>query len=1020
MPKPFHRLSIDDFTTLISRFRAEPGRRRIDAVHMHHTWKPDHATFRQYQGGREVLVIESMYEYHTGTKGWSDIAQHVTIDPDGGIWTGRNLNQPPASAAGHNGNRMSGPFMFEMIGNFDQKHDVLEGAQYDAALHVIALVQLFFDLPPESLRFHNSMSGKTCPGNSIDRDETLKQVITLREKLASQVQSLRSPNNTRGGSHPFGVEADEIQEIFETVVRNTPVEDDPMDADPDHETMFDKSGIANRAFSTDNARRELGAEQALDVDLLHTLRPHVINLKQGSFSEDGLFTTSKEDVDAIFDEHLPKWLNAQDGDRPKRVLFYAHGGLVDEASGLRIAANMINWWKQNNIYPIYFVWETGFLQTLGQILRETREGVETRNFFSDNLFDPIVETAARKLGGEKIWSAMKFSAERSVDPLDSKGKVRGGAYYAAQRLKQLCDADEKIELHAVGHSAGAIFQSHFIPTAVRMGVPAFSTLHLLAPAVRVDAFRDRLMPLLLAKKSGIDRVSIFTMTKDYELADNTGTVYRKSLLYLIHYALERDQRAPILGLEISLRADPDIRSLFGLVGNQKSPHDVVWAVTSASTGTSASQSRSHGGFDNDRPTMESVMRRVLGVDDSTSIAPFPDAATRAFGVNEMEREMFGRINADAFLGRDSGDNSELGDALLGHKTLARLKLSLPTSLPSTETAETAPTAQAHVPLMSNGSPNLRALCVGINEYSVAPLRGCVADAQLWASTLRMLGFKTTVRSNKEGTYDAIVDQLGNLITSSRPGDVVVFQFAGHGTHLPDLNGDEKDKEDEAIVPFDFAGGRFLLDDDQWDIYKKIPEGVNVTSFYDCCHSGTMARVALASLFQQFRAASASDVRFRFMDPDDSMVRKHREFRSDMPLGSGKRLRDQESLRAVIFSACKDDEIALEKGGNGDFTLRATPLLLDAVRQGITHEEFQTRVTRAFGTGPAQNPSLDCNEILRTQRFLLPLRLNQSYDKSASRQGKAGKGSKRTDTASLGGPEVVAMLRLLADALEQRG
>jgi hypothetical protein len=56
------------------------------------------------------------------------------------------------------------------------------------------------------------------------------------------------------------------------------------------------------------------------------------------------------------------------------------------------------------------------------------------------------------------------------------------------------------------------------------------------------------------------------MHKDLEQADNCGGVYHKSLLYLIHYALEPERKEPILGLESSLRADPALRKLFGLEG----------------------------------------------------------------------------------------------------------------------------------------------------------------------------------------------------------------------------------------------------------------------------------------------------------------------------------------------------------------------------------------------------------------------------------------------------------------------
>src|SRR5690606_31766066 len=100
--------------------------------------------------------------------GWQDIAQHITIAPDGSIWLGRNWNLPPASAAGHNGNLQAGPFMFEIIGNFDRGFDKLEGAQLATVIEVTARVERRFGLGPASLQFHNTMSKKSCPGTGVD------------------------------------------------------------------------------------------------------------------------------------------------------------------------------------------------------------------------------------------------------------------------------------------------------------------------------------------------------------------------------------------------------------------------------------------------------------------------------------------------------------------------------------------------------------------------------------------------------------------------------------------------------------------------------------------------------------------------------------------------------------------------------------------------------------------------------------------------------------------------------------
>ena len=152
----FKRLSLDQFSQLLARF---PFTRRINAVHMHHTWRPARRDFR----GHDTIV--GMWRFHTQEQGWRDIAQHVTIDPEGWIWLGRNWNLPPVSAAGHNGNAQFGPFMFEMIGNFDSGCDPFDGPQRETTLELIAQMQARFALPADSLVFHNAMAPKSCPGS---------------------------------------------------------------------------------------------------------------------------------------------------------------------------------------------------------------------------------------------------------------------------------------------------------------------------------------------------------------------------------------------------------------------------------------------------------------------------------------------------------------------------------------------------------------------------------------------------------------------------------------------------------------------------------------------------------------------------------------------------------------------------------------------------------------------------------------------------------------------------------------
>ena len=170
MPAPqFVPLTLDEFRKLVERF--DFSARRINEVHMHHTWRPNHRDFRG------LASILGMWKYHTETNKWSDIAQHVTIDPQGIIWTGRSWKQAPASSGGHNGTSKLGPFMFEIIGDFDVGKEKLQGAQRASVIGVIAAIQKKNGLKPNTLRFHRQLgSPKTCPGSGISYDEILTEV----------------------------------------------------------------------------------------------------------------------------------------------------------------------------------------------------------------------------------------------------------------------------------------------------------------------------------------------------------------------------------------------------------------------------------------------------------------------------------------------------------------------------------------------------------------------------------------------------------------------------------------------------------------------------------------------------------------------------------------------------------------------------------------------------------------------------------------------------------------------------
>jgi hypothetical protein len=902
MPAPFAQITRAEFDELLQRF---PFTRHVNAVHMHHTWRPTHAQYR----GHDTIV--SMWRHHTQTNGWSDIAQHITIAPDGSIWLGRNWNRPPASAAGHNGNSVAGPFMFEIIGDFDTGQDRFQDAQRETVLQVIAAVQKRFGLAPETLMFHNMMSSKTCPGSAIAYETCLEEV---QKRLAGPVRGARSrARAVTARDLPFAqsLEApvERMRRAIALLTRELPATRGE-EADAEHE---DQTPLELERRSRGGAEIRAG----ITAEMLAALRPHVVNLRGGQFSRDGLMTTSPEDVDALFADALPRALRAAKAQGTKlRLLIFAHGGLVSESAGLQIAHKHLAWWSANGVYPINIVWETGLGETVADLLRKTQQQGE-RSILSDFVTDPIIEAALRVLPMQTVWSGMKRAAEQAV-------AAEGGARHVAEKLRAFTDAHKAdVELHAVGHSAGAVFHSHFLAACRALKVPSFRSAHFLAPAVRVDTFVERLGALLGPAK-GVDHLTVFTMTKAFERDDHCAHIYRKSLLYLVSASAEAERDALILGLEESLRASAECRALLGLSGNPSALGEVVWSKTDHDDGRSASRSTSHGGFDDDPTTLGSVVRRVLGKADADPVVPYaPLAATGARGA-DWAAQIDWPEPLRTVRPRPAPHRAGFGAA--------------------------APETRAAT---AGGSGRRRALCIGIDDYRIRPLAGCVADAELWAQTLTAIGFEPPrMLLNGAATRTAIVQAMDDIVGSAEPGDIVVIQFAGHGTRLPDVDRDEPDSEDEALCPIDFPDGAFLLDDDIAGICSRIPDGVNVTFFTDCCHSGTVTRLGLGAA-----AGPGGDERARFVPADESMKAAHVRYRAQLQ-ASRAAPPPRTAQREVLFSACRSDEVAWETNGQGEFTVRATGIVRQG-GEGLTHEAFHAQVIRAFGAQPRQHPELHC-------------------------------------------------------------
>ena len=138
-----------------------------------------------------------------------------------------------------------------------------------------------------------------------------------------------------------------------------------------------------------------------------------------------------------------------------------------------------------------------------------------------------------------------------------------------------------------------------------------------------------------------------------------------------------------------------------------------------------------------------------------------------------------------------------------------------------------------------------ALIIGINNYAdtnVPDLDYCVSDAVEMKDALINQGWSesdTVILLDSQASKTNIIQNLNDIFSKASSSDFILVYYSGHGTVIPDTNGDENDGEDEAIVPWDFTYGDYstlLLDDELGEIFQECPTDKGAIIF-DSCNSG---------------------------------------------------------------------------------------------------------------------------------------------------------------------------------------
>lgn len=274
----------------------------------------------------------------------------------------------------------------------------------------------------------------------------------------------------------------------------------------------------------------------------------------------------------------------------------------------------------------------------------------------------------------------------------------------------------------------------------------------------------------------------------------------------------------------------------------------------------------------------------------------------------------------------------------------------------------------------------RAVLIGINKYQIpgSDLSGCVNDVKNLRGVLTSYyGFAEkdiTTLTDSRATKKAMQAAIQKLIRSGKKGDTLLLHYSGHGSNVPDDNGDEADNRDEILCPTDLDWKDPFRDDWLRQALGKLQSGVNLTVIMDCCHSGTITRAIVPP---------DAPRRERFLPcPLDLMATESgRKLRGTVrgQLGKAPRGRKRKSdivnadIQEILITGCRDTQTSADADIGGSYNGALTYYLVESIKEAegkLTYRELHQRtVAKLKQNDFAQVPQLEGQRTSFDRQFL---------------------------------------------------
>jgi uncharacterized caspase-like protein len=238
-----------------------------------------------------------------------------------------------------------------------------------------------------------------------------------------------------------------------------------------------------------------------------------------------------------------------------------------------------------------------------------------------------------------------------------------------------------------------------------------------------------------------------------------------------------------------------------------------------------------------------------------------------------------------------------------------------------------------------------ALTVGINQYNIAPLRGCVNDSNNMKAELENHNFHVYQLLDEQATKENIINKLTEIANAALPNDHIIFHYSGHGSQIPCSDVNEADGLTEILCPFDLIEvdgswtNNFITDDELSAIFNSL-DGVTVECLLDCCHSGSGTRDLKPNV--RYR-----HVQSKFTKPADVLI-------NVKPFSI-------KTNNIICWSGCQDDETSADCFLDGSFQGAFTNAFLKST--GFRVARFESIKAYLKANGLSQNPVLTCSDPL---------------------------------------------------------